>query len=184
MRLATLTFVIISCGWLTQAAAADPKLEAVKTLPDGLSNEVAAIIAPVGNRVAIDGAGVCSVWFAKELPLKDNFKPSLSVKYPFSPGELIGVLRIESKSKYTDFRGQELKPGVYTLRYGQQPEDGNHVGSSDLADFLLAVPAAADADPKPIKMFESLNKSSAKASGSTHPAIFSLLPQRTMSSHN
>ena len=45
---------------------------------------------------------------------------------------------------FTDFRGQEIKKGVYTLRYGQQPEDGNHIGTSELADFLLAIPAGVD----------------------------------------
>ena len=74
------------------------------------------------------------------------------------------------------FRSQEIKAGVYTLRYGQQPEDGNHVGTSDLADFLLALPAAVDTDPKPIGKFDALSKQSAKTAGSTHPAIYSLLP--------
>jgi hypothetical protein len=77
---------------------------------------------------------------------------------------------------FTDFRGQEVKPGVYTLRYGQQPQDGNHIGTSELADFLLALPAEADTDVKPITDFDTLSQKSAEAAGSTHPAILSLLP--------
>ena len=88
----------------------------------------------------------------------------------------MGVLQVNGKDGYTDFRGQELKAGVYTLRYGQQPEDGNHVGTSDLADFLLALPAKMDVDPKPIFGFDELSMRSAKSAGATHPAIFSMLP--------
>ena len=71
---------------------------------------------------------------------------------------------------------QEVKPGVYTLRYGQQPVDGNHVGTSELYDFVLAVPVKAETDPAPAKSADELNKKSAATTGSNHPAIFSLLP--------
>ncbi len=176
MRLRMMFAVAVAAVLMTGSARADSKLEAVGVPPDGLSKDIAAVVSATGQRVISDGAAVCSVWFVKEVPAKSNFKPTLNVKYPFAPGELLGVLRVEAKSKFTDFRGQEIKAGIYTLRYGQQPEDGNHVGTSDLADFLLAIPATTDSDPKPIGGFDALSKKSAKSSGSTHPAIFSLLP--------
>lgn len=161
---------------MADAAHAEHKLEAAGALPAGLSKELAAVLDANGMQIVSDGATVCSVWLTKEIPTKANFKPSLSVKYPFAAGELVGVLQVQAKSKYTDFRGQEIKAGLYTLRYGQQPEDGNHIGTSDLADFLLAIPAAMDSDPKPIGGFDALAQKSSKSAGSTHPAIFSLLP--------
>ena len=178
MRLPKLCVVLLSATlWFSMnSAKAEDKLEAVAALPDGLSKEIAAIVDANGQTIVGKNGAVCSVWLVKEVPTKANFKPSLSVKYPFAPGELIGVLQVQAKSKYTDFRGQEIKAGVYTLRYGQQPEDGNHVGTSDLADFLLALPAVVDTDPKPIAKFDALSKQSAKTAGSTHPAIYSLLP--------
>ena len=178
MRLQNLIVALVSVAvWFSpNPVRADGKLEDVLGLPDGLSKEVASFIDAKGQRVVEKGDAVCSVWLVKEVPTKANFKPTLSVKYPFAPGELLGVLQVQAKSKYTDFRGQEIKAGVYTLRYGQQPEDGNHVGTSDLADFLLAIPAAVDTDPRPIEKFEALSQRSAKTAGSTHPAIFSLLP--------
>lgn len=178
MRLQKLFVALASIVWCVSAGLtrADDKLEDSAGLPDGLSKEVAAIVDPKGQRVVGKDGPVCTLWLVKEVPTKANFKPTLSVKYPFAPGELIGVLQVQAKSKYTDFRGQEIKAGVYTLRYGQQPEDGNHVGTSDLADFLLAIPAAMDTDPKPINGFEALSQKSAKSAGSTHPAIYSLLP--------
>jgi hypothetical protein len=161
---------------LTNVALAESRLEAVASLPEGVSKDVAAVIDPKGYRVVNEKGPVCSVWLVKEVTMKADFKPTLSVKYPLVSGELIGLLQVEAKKKFTDFRGQEIKPGIYTLRYGQQPEDGNHVGTSDLADFLLGIPATSDTDPKPISGVSSLSKKSAKTAGSTHPAIFSLLP--------
>lgn len=178
MRLRMIVAVVMSAAlWsLAGSVQAESKLEAVAALPEGLSKEIAAVIDAKGQKVVGKEGAVCSVWLVKEVPMKTNFKPTLNVKYPFAPGELIGVLQVQAKSKYTDFRGQEIKPGVFTLRYGQQPEDGNHVGTSDLADFLLAIPASVDTDPNPIAAFKALSERSAKTAGSTHPAIFSLLP--------
>jgi hypothetical protein len=158
------------------ACAADGKVAAVDKAPAGLSEKVAAALNPAGQQVSVDGAAVCTVWLAKDLPVKADFKPSLNIKYPFAPGQFLGVLEVQQKSGYTDFRGQDVAAGVYTLRYGQQPVDGNHVGTSDLYDFLLAIPAKADADPAPLKGLEDLFKRSATAAGANHPAIYSLLP--------
>ena len=99
---------------------------------------------------------ICDVSFVKSLAVRPGFKPELNVKYPFTSGQLIGVLRVSKKASFTDFRGQELKAGVYTLRYGQQPEDGNHIGTSEVYDFLLALPAKIDQDPKPLNLLDEL----------------------------
>ena len=178
MRLRNLVAAVVSAAlWsIAGSVQAESKLEEITALPEGVSKEIAALVDPQGQTVVGKDGAVCSVWMVKEVPTKANFKPTLNVKYPFAPGELIGVLQVQAKKKYTDFRGQEIKPGVFTLRYGQQPEDGNHVGTSDLSDFLLAIPTAVDTDPKPIGPFKTLAERSAKTAGSTHPAIFSLLP--------
>lgn len=161
---------------LLTGAAPTNKLETVKGLPDGLAKGVAALLSEKGLRLVSGKGTVAEVWFAKQVAVKAGFKPTLNVKYPFQPGQFIGVLRVGKAQTFTDFRGQELKPGVYTLRYGQQPEDGNHIGTSETADFLLALPAKMDTDPKTISLMDTLFQRSAKAAGSTHPAIFYLLP--------
>ncbi|NQV28567.1 MAG: hypothetical protein HQ518_29795, partial [Rhodopirellula sp.] len=48
-------------------------------------------------------------------------------------------------------------------------------GTSDTADFILALPAKIDLKSATIKDFYKLAENSGKAAGSTHPAIFSLL---------
>ncbi len=160
---------------ILHAAAPGHSLSRTTTMPRGVAAKIAGMIDKAGYRISNPKGPVCSVWLVKNVPIRDKFKPSLSNLYPFTNGQLIGLLQVHSKTGYTDFRGQELKPGVYTLRYGLQPEDGNHVGTSDTADFLLALPARIDQDPKPIFGPQDLSTKSAKSAGAAHPAIFSMV---------
>jgi len=161
---------------VTAAHAADQKVETLKEGPVGLSAEVAATIAETGYRISGKDGVICDVWLAKEIPLKPKFKSSLRVKYPFQAGQLIGAIRFPDSSQPNDFRGQSLKPGTYTLRYGLQPDDGNHLGTSDIRDFLVGCPPKTDTNPKRVEEIKELFKLSASAAGSTHPAIFLLTP--------
>lgn len=167
--------------WCTTAWAADPhKLESFRgTPPKGLSEKVLAQLGETAYRVSGPNGPVLEVWFVKEVPVLENFKPSLTVKYPFASGQLLGVVALPTAGAALDFRGQELPAGVFTLRYGLQPQDGNHLGTSDVSDFGLACAAELDQDPVAISDIKSLFKISAKAAGSAHPAIFQLAPPPT-----
>lgn len=167
---------VLWCLGVSVVSAADGKLTPIDPAPAGVSEKVAAVLHKGGMQVRIDGKPVCTLWRVETAPAKEGFKATLNVKYPFTPGQLLGVIEVVQASEFTDFRGQEVKPGVYTLRYGQQPVDGNHVGTSELYDFVLAVPVKADVDPATWKSPEDLFKKSAATAGSNHPAIFSLLP--------
>lgn len=169
------TFVSL-CLSASTLFAAEGKLVPIDAAPAGVSDKVAAVLHKGGMQVQIDGKPVCTLWRVETAAAKDGFKPTLNVKYPFTMGQLLGVMEVVQSKEFTDFRGQEVKPGVYTLRYGQQPVDGNHVGTSELYDFVLAIPVKADADPATWKTPETLFLKSAATAGSNHPAIFSLLP--------
>ena len=172
-HLICITTILLTSSYVI---ADDHKIEAIKETPKGLSKDITAQLSPSGIRISGADGPVCNIWLLKSLNVVPGFKPTLSVYYPLTPGQLIGALQVPEKTIYKDFRGQELSAGVYTLRYGQQPEDGNHIGTSELADFLLALPAKIDQSPKTIEGFDKLAGHSAKSVGSTHPAIFSLLP--------
>ena len=43
-----------------------------------------------------------------------------------------------------------MKPGVYTLRFALQPQNGNHLGVSSNREFLLVCPSALDTTPDPL----------------------------------
>ncbi len=140
--------------------------------PAGVSPQISKLLLPKGLKVANGSKTVCEIWLLKEWPSKADFKPSTSILYPFEMGDLMGVIRFPRKTN--DFRGQEIASGVYTLRYALQPEDGNHVGTSETRDFLLMLPVAADADAKRLDK-DTLFKHSKEAAKTTHPAMLSLL---------
>ncbi|MDA0588421.1 MAG: hypothetical protein O2820_15995 [Planctomycetota bacterium] len=162
--------------------ADDHKLSAVKKGPEGLSPAIEKLLDTNGHQISGPDGPVVEVWLLKGIEVKEKFKPSALQQYPLIPGQLLGAMRIsKAADDYTDFRGQQMSAGTYTLRYGLQPQDGNHVGTSDTYDFILALPAKTDVKTTPIKDFRELAEISAKAAGSTHPAIFSLLDPKTAS---
>lgn len=155
--------------------AADYRVEAVAGAPPAadLSPEIAALLSPGGVKVIMgEKRVVCEIWPTKQWSVKADFKPTDSVIYPLEVGQLIGVLRFARKG--ADFRGQEIPAGVYTLRYGNQPVDGNHVGTFETRDFLLMLPARVDQSAQPIAEMD-LFKTSAQSAESSHPAIMPLV---------
>ncbi|MBI2823340.1 MAG: hypothetical protein HYX69_01470 [Planctomycetia bacterium] len=155
------------------AAAADYKVAAIEQgPPDDVAADVAKQLAPSGFKVTSGSRTTCEIWLRRAWPAVADFAPSQSVLYPFEMGELMGVIRFPRKAN--DFRGQEIAAGVYTLRYGQQPVDGNHVGTSETRDFLVMAPAAKDTTPDRLDK-EELFKRSKEASETTHPAILTML---------
>ena len=160
----------------TRATAQEHRVEAVdKPAPaDNVPKEIHSQLAKTGLRV-LRGTSrtVCELWFCQKLPTTAKFKPTPDRLYPFEPGQLIGVLRFPRRGN--DFREQQISRGVYTLRYGLQPIDGNHVGTSPTRDFLLLVKAEDDA-PQKQWTADELNEASAAAAGSSHPAMLCLQP--------
>lgn len=163
-------------AFVSLANADDYTVASSDEIPEGLSSEVTQSLARPGSRITGPDGPLCTLWFVKAPLLKEGFSPTLSVKYPLTPGGLVGVLKVEKGTELTDFREQVLAPGLYTLRYGQQPADGNHIGTSELADFLMALPAKEDSSPKTTDDLDEVVALATEAAGTTHPAILALKP--------
>jgi hypothetical protein len=149
------------------------KIEAVP-LPADVPKPLESALQPQGERL-LDGKGaaVSEVWFSKSVQAQSGANSTGDVLYAgLSVGEFIGVLRLPNAG--SDFRGQPLKPGLYTMRYALMPQDGNHMGVNPNRDFILLSPVAADADPSKAFNFNDLVKQSKQASGTNHPAVISL----------
>ena len=154
--------------------AADYEAKSLNEPPgDQVAADVRAQISPAGYKVLRGGTRtVCEIWLRKELPIESKINRPRDIAYPLEVGELVGVVRY--KRKTTDFHDQEIGSGTYTLRYGLQPVDGNHVGTSLTRDFLLLLPADADRSPQRLSQ-ESMFKFSKQAAGTKHPAILYLV---------
>jgi hypothetical protein len=82
---------------------------------------------------------------------------------------------IKFHQDWTDYRKQKVKAGVYTLRLGYQPADGDHAGSSMYQEFLVAIDAAKDTKPDVIEP-KAMVEVSMKSINTGHPAVFMLFP--------
>jgi hypothetical protein len=135
--------------------------------PAELSAGVQSRLAPAAKVVA--GEATLEIWLVRQLE-KTGDGPGWS---SVDSGTLVGALRVSGSFK--EIRGKVVKPGVYTLRYGQQPQNGDHLGISLFREFLLISPAALDTDPK-VLGFDGVVALSKEVIGTAHPASLSLDP--------
>jgi hypothetical protein len=111
-------------------------------------------------------------WLVNDLPLqsKPGAKPLDAVKQ----ATLLGVVSVPKALR--DYRDDEIAAGVYTMRFALQPQDGNHLGSSEFLYFAALTPAKLDTKPDGITDYKSLVKVSSKETSTDHPVILSLRP--------
>ena len=142
--------------------------------PKELNEKIAALLGDKVIQVTDSNDKLyCEVWFRNDVPAK----ASGALNYrTMEQSTLIGAIRVAHKDGWTDFRGQKINPGVYTLRIGFQPEDGDHMGTAPYKEFCLLSPADSDTKPDLIKDKKELFELSEKASGKSHPAVMMLQP--------
>jgi len=150
--------------------AQEYKYEPIPAAPAGLPAAYTAVIQTQGARVTGPGGPWCEIWPVKTLAAGTSTDASIVFGLP--QGTLVGVLRFPAKG--ADRRGQVIPAGLYTMRYSLFPVDGAHSGVAPQRDFVLLTPIAADANPAAKPSFEELVQSSQKASGTPHPAVFSI----------
>jgi hypothetical protein len=160
--------------WSLNARADSYKLEPVATAPDGVSDTLKTLLQPQGYRIVSDqGAVWCEVWIRRELA-NLNKPASPEAKYPaLHLGELVGLMKFNAPG--SDYRGQPIQPGTYTMRYCTILQDGNHLGAAPILDFVLLVPASEDTkDPDAVLTTAEVVAMSRKASGTNHPAVINM----------
>jgi hypothetical protein len=150
--------------------AAAQKVERIGA-PTSVSDALQRAVENKGYRATLDGGWTAEFWFAKNV--KTETKDVPDALYPeLSNGEFVGVVTFSQAM--TDYRGQNIPAGAYTLRYQALPQDGNHMGVAPNPDFLLAIPAANDSSPDATYPYKKLVVLSAKSTGTNHPAVIAL----------
>jgi hypothetical protein len=153
------------------AADGPYKAESAGGPPSEVAPAIAQALQKNGTRISSNGAAYCEIWFRTEKPSGPKSTEE-SVTLPLIPqGALLGVIRFDGTG--ADRRGQNIKAGVYTLRYSIMPVNGDHQGAAPQRDFLLLTPAADDRDLNSTPGFDALVAMSRKASGTPHPAVLS-----------
>jgi hypothetical protein len=148
---------------VTQAQLSATKLEA--PAPDDLAAPIRSLLTPAAKVTA--GAATLEVWVVSALPGGGTDWSGVA------EGAIVGALRVGGTFK--EIRGKTVKPGVYTLRFGLQPQNGDHLGASPFREYLLLSPAAVDMDAKPLG-FDGTVALSKQTLGASHPAALSLDP--------
>jgi hypothetical protein len=136
--------------------------------PAELAAPVKALLGPATTVSA--GTASLEFWWVTALPVSGSGAFEWS---QVAEGTLVGAVRVGGAFK--EIRGKTVKPGVYTLRLGLQPQNGDHLGASPFREYLLLSPAAVDADPKPLG-FDGTVALSKQTVGASHPAALSLDP--------
>ena len=171
LKIRSLSCAALLTMMLPIVAAQEYSVEVIDSAPeaDEVSAELAEQLAETGYLVRKGTSRtVCEIWFCRQWTVEPGFKVTEERLYPFSPGQLIGLLHFKRRGK--DFRDQSVSSGWYTLRFGLQPTDGNHEGTSPTRDFVMLVNAEQDKPDKKWDLKELLTVS-ADAAGSTHPAL-------------
>ena len=169
-----LIIAILICACSGIFASPPPyKVESVGACTSSdVSDSMKGVLQEQGQRVTDDKGPLCEIWLRKSLPLKSG---SSAAEYAsLSTGELVGIIVFPSRGG--DYRGQDIKPGAYTIRYQTMPSDGNHMGVSPTLDYVLLAPATMDKDPSKDIGYDALLDLSRKASGTNHPTPLYLVP--------
>jgi hypothetical protein len=144
--------------------------------PKEIDPAIAKLLSPDAIQLLNNqGKTVAELWFRREIPgeaTAEQIKNGLTYR-ELKQTEVLGAVRFDQD--WTDYRKQKIKSGVYTLRLGFQPQDGDHTGVSQFTEFLLLIAAGKDTRPdlmEPKDMIEA----STKTMGTSHPGVLMLFP--------
>jgi hypothetical protein len=159
----------------TVVRAQEYKVEVLKEAPpEALSGPIRGVLEAQGYRVVDDqGKSYAEFWLRKATPAQGKpAGPKGAILFPvLQDGELLGALRFPGEGY--DYREQAIAKGVYTLRYGLLPINGDHLGVSPNRDYTLLLPAAKDTATAALPR-KKLEAGSAESAGTSHPAILML----------
>jgi hypothetical protein len=142
--------------------------------PKEIDPAIQKLLQPKAIQLSEEDQPSFQFWLVKELPLQS--KPSSPAKAldGVKQAALLGVVSVPKAQR--DYRDDEIAAGVYTMRFALQPQDGNHLGSSEFLYFGVLTRAKLDTKPDGITDYKSLVKTSSKETSTDHPVILSLRP--------
>ncbi len=156
--------------------AASYKVEPLaQTAPELVAEPIRAQLSDTALRILDEtGEPFIDIWLRKGVPASAKpAGPDGAVQFPvIQVGELVGVAQYHVDGY--DYKDQVIIPDVYTMRYGQQPINGDHLGVSTYRDYLMLLIGEEDKALDPQNQ-EKLDEESSFAAGSNHPAVLLLL---------
>ncbi len=143
--------------------------------PAELPAELRDALPSQSFKVTSSGELQAEFWFAKEPPSGGMGGMALGVNFnQFPVGGLLGVVRLDVT--WRDYKNLPIAPGLYSLRYGQQPADGNHTGITLYRDYAMLVPAGQELGADFAGAQPELDRLSRDSTGTPHPGVMALFP--------
>ena len=174
---------LLLLAWSLSALGAEFSVREVeKNAPEELAPPIRERLQPVAVQIFRGGEAepAFELWLARNLPLKEAPASTDHALRFVRETELLGALVVSRDRR--DYRDDEMYKGTYTMRLGMQPQDGNHLGTSDFPFFGVLVPARLDRELEGIRTYKQLVKASSRETATDHPVIFSLRPAENDSS--
>ena len=141
--------------------------------PAEIAEPIRAVLDEKVLRIETEDKATYEFWFRKELPLAEKPAAGTLGLTTMKEGAILGVARVAGE--HYDFRNEEIKPGIYTVRLGIQPEDGNHLGVAPTRTFALLIAAKQDKKLDAID-HDALMKAAATINAAKHPSNLNLQP--------
>lgn len=164
---------LVAGAWA--AVAPESQLNQGQEPPQEVAQEIRALLQPAGVVVSLPDGQKGHFWFVSEFAANQADSREFGVNFgTIKVGTFFGVVKWERD--WIDYKKKPVPAGVYTLRYGVQPADGNHTGVSLYRDFLLLIPTDDDSRPEAELAQAELNQLSNRASGTNHPAVMAVFP--------
>jgi hypothetical protein len=175
LRVVAVVAALVSAAVPRVSSAQAPTVtSAAVAVPPEVAPAIAAALG--GDVVTVTtGSAKLEFWWVKALPLREG-APGTPSWADVPEGALTGVVRLGAA--WNDIRGYTIRPGVYTLRFALQPQNGDHMGMSPNREFLLPGPAADDTSVAPVG-YDGAVALAKKASRRAHPASISVDPPST-----
>jgi hypothetical protein len=160
---------------LNASTAADFAVKAAdKEPPNELDTSIRSKLQTKAVQLLDGGKPVYEFWFDTEIPLQSKPDSAGKALDAIKQATLLGVVAVSRDQR--DYRDDELHAGVYTMRFALQPQDGNHLGTSEFNYFAVLTPAKIDNKLDGITDYKTLVKASSKETSTDHPVILSLRP--------
>ena len=145
-----------------------------KEPPKEAGDSIKMVLTSKAVQLLDGGKTAFEFWFRSEIPLKSKAESPTKALQAIGEATLCGVVSVQADAR--DYKDNEIPPGLYTARFANQPQDGDHLGTAEFAYFLVLIPIQEDTQLNGISAYKPMVKASGKATPSGHPIVLSLRP--------
>jgi hypothetical protein len=166
--------IVLALGFAISARAEFTVKSEGKAPPKELPSAISSLLDSATVQLVKDGKPAIDLWWIKEIALKSlPASPDAGLK-TMRETTLVGAAVVHSAQR--DYKNNDIAPGVYTMRFALQPQDGDHLGTALFPYFVVLIPAKLDLTPDGINAYRPMVKASGKETSTGHPMVLSLRP--------